>query len=363
MYIILFFVILAILVLVHEFGHFYAAKKSGVRVDEFGLGFPPKLFGKMWNGTLYSINAIPFGGFVKIFGENPDDESISGPDSARSFVNKPRWVQVIILAAGVIMNIALAWVLFSIGFMSGMTMGVSEANEKYITEKHVIVLDALPNSPAKKAGLIPGDEILSYSIAGATTTSSTVEGIQAAIKASEGKNIAFEIQRLTGPAYVEITPEKGVLGDNYAVGISMDVVGKVSLPFFLAFWEGAKLTGTMFINIVQGLYGLIHDAVLGEADLSQVSGPVGIARLVGDAGRLGFVYLLSFTAFISLNLAVLNLVPFPALDGGRILFVIIEAIRRKAISPKISNTINAIGFGILIVFMLFVTYKDIAKLF
>lgn len=363
MYIILFFVILAILVLVHEFGHFYAAKKSGVRVDEFGLGFPPKLFGKMWNGTLYSINAIPFGGFVKIFGENPDAESMSGPDSTRSFVNKPKWVQIVILSAGVTMNIVLAWVLFSIGFMSGMTMGVSEANEKYITEKHVIVLDALPNSPAKTAGLIPGDEILSYSVAGATTTTSTVEGIQTAIKESEGKKIAFEIQRLSGPAYVEITPEKGVLGDNYAVGISMDVVGKVSLPFFLAFWEGAKLTGTMFINIVQGLYGLIHDAILGEADLSQVSGPVGIARLVGDAGRLGFVYLLSFTAFISLNLAVLNLVPFPALDGGRILFVIIEAIRRKAISPNISNTINAIGFGILIVFMLFVTYKDIAKLF
>lgn len=363
MYIILFFVILAILVLVHEFGHFFAAKRFGVRVDEFGLGFPPKLFGKMWNGTLYSINAIPFGGFVKIFGENPDAESISGPDSGRSFVHIAKWKQVIVLAAGVIMNIILAWVLFSIGFMSGMTMGVSEANEKYVTDKHVIVLDALPNSPAAAAKLAPGDEILSYSVGGATTTAPTVESIRAAIRESNGKVVALEIQRLGGDVYVEVTPEKGALGDNYAIGISMDMVGKVRLPFFTAFVEGAKLTGTMFVNIVEGLYGLIRDAVVGEADLSQVSGPVGIARLVGDAGRLGFVYLLSFTAFISLNLAVLNLVPFPALDGGRILFVIIEAIFRRPISPKIGNTINTIGFGLLLAFMLFVTYKDIVKLF
>ncbi len=363
MYIILFFVILAVLVLVHEFGHFFAAKRFGIRVDEFGLGFPPRLFGRMWNGTLYSINAIPFGGFVKIFGENPDDESISGPDSSRSFVHKAKWKQVIVLAAGVIMNIILAWVLFSIGFMSGMTMGVSDANAQYVTDKHVIVLDALPNSPAAKAKLVSGDEILSYSIGGATTTTSTVESIQAAIRESNGKKVGFEIQRLSGNTYIEVVPEKGVLGDAYAIGISMDMVGKVRLPFFAAFTEGAKLTGSMFMNIVGGLYGLIHDAILGKADISQVSGPVGIARLVGDAGRLGFVYLLSFTAFISLNLAVLNLVPFPALDGGRILFVLIEAIFRRPISPKVGNTINTVGFGLLLAFMLFVTYKDIVKLF
>lgn len=142
----------------------------------------------------------------------------------------------------------------------------------------------------------------------------------------------------------------------------MDLVGKADLPFHLAFWEGAKLTWNMGVNIVSSLYGLITDAVLGQADVSQLSGPVGIARLVGDAGKLGFVYLLSFTAFISLNLAVLNLVPFPALDGGRILFVLIEAIIRKPIKPTIANTVNAIGFGLLVAFMLFITYKDIAKL-
>jgi regulator of sigma E protease len=363
MYILLFFIILAILVLVHEFGHFYAAKKSGVRVDEFGLGFPPRLFGKEYNGTLYSFNAIPFGGFVKIFGENPDDESISGPDSKRSFVNKPKWIQVMILAAGVFMNIVLAWILFSIAFMSGMTTGVSETNAEYITDRHVIVLDALPNSPAAKAGLVAGDEILSFNAAGVTTTAPAVDFVQSTIKMSNGEKITFEVQRPGGNKFIEVVPEKGVLGDKYAIGISMDMVGKIKLPFFMALWEGAKLTGNLFVNIFQGLYGLIHDAVLGKADVSQLSGPVGIARLVGDASQLGFVYLLSFTAFISLNLAALNLVPFPALDGGRILFVLIEAIIRRPISPKIANSVNAVGFGILLLFMLFVTYKDIVKLF
>lgn len=370
MYIILFFVILAVLVLIHEFGHFYSAKKSGVRVDEFGLGFPPRIWSKKVGETVYSINAIPFGGFVKIFGENPDEESLVGPESSRSFVRKPKWIQVIILAAGVAMNVVFAWLLFSAAFMSGMTMGVSESISKYVTSPHVIVLDALPKSPAAKAGLVPGDEILSYSfepatkkIARATTTASTVEAIQLAIKDSNGQKMAFEVQRLSGNKYIEIVPEKGVLGDKFALGISMDLVGKVKLPFYLAFWEGAKLTGTMFVNITSSLYGLIHDALLGQADVSQLSGPVGIARLVGDASRLGFVYVLSFTAFISLNLAVLNLVPFPALDGGRILFVIIEAIIRRPISPKVVNTINTVGFGLLLFFMLFVTYKDIVKLF
>lgn len=363
MTIILFLIVLAVLILVHEFGHFYAAKKCGVRVDEFGLGFPPKIWSWKRGETIYSLNAIPFGGFVKIFGESPNDESISGPDRARSFVHKPRWKQIIILSAGVIMNVLFAWVLFGIAFTSGMTAGVSENNSKYITDSHVIVVDILPNSPAVRAGLVSGDEILSIKTSDSVTAAGDVVSVQDTIKNSNGEKISLEVQHLAERKNVEITPERGIFGDNYAIGISMDLVGKVKLPVHLAFWEGAKLTVYMFKNIVVGIYALIHDAVLGRGDISQISGPIGIARLVGDAGRLGFVYLLSFTAFISLNLAVLNLIPFPALDGGRILFVCIEAVRRKMISPKVANAVNAVGFGLLIFFMLFVTYRDVVKLF
>jgi len=352
--IVLFFIVLAALVLVHEFGHFYAAKKCGVRVDEFGLGFPPKIWSKKFGETVYSINAIPFGGFVKIFGESPDDESISGPDKARSFVSVSKWKQVIILSAGIIMNVLFAWFLFTIAFTSGMTTGVSESNSKYIQNSRIIIVDVLPNSPAAKSGLVSGDEITSFS---------SVSAVQDMIKNSKGEKISLEVQHRAENKVIEIIPEQGVIGDTYAVGISMDLVGNIKLPIHMAFWEGGKLTVFMFKNIVVGMYSLIHDALLGNADLSQISGPIGIARLVGDAGRLGFIYLLSFTAFISVNLAVLNLIPFPALDGGRILFVGIETIRRKMISPKIANTINAIGFGLLLLFMLFVTYKDVIKLF
>lgn len=363
MYILIFFIILAILVLVHEFGHFYAAKKCGVRVDEFGLGFPPRMWSKQVGETTYSVNWIPFGGFVKIFGENPNDESINGADKARSFVHISRPKQVLILAAGIIMNVVFAWLLFSIAYMSGMTTGVSEANSKYITDRHVIVLDILPGSAAERAGIKAGDELLTYSIGGKPAQPVTDTSlIQDLTRASGGKPIDFEVLRMAKKEHVTVTPVRPTPAATYAIGISMDLVGKVNLPFYKAFWEGAKLAGNVFVSIFGGLYHLIHDAIMGKADVSQLSGPVGIARLVGDASKLGIVYLLSFTGFISLNLAALNLVPFPALDGGRILFVIIEAIRRKSISPQIANIVNAAGFCILIAFMLFITYKDIAKL-
>jgi regulator of sigma E protease len=362
MSIVLFFIILAVLVLVHEFGHFFAAKRFGVRVDEFGLGFPPRIWGKKIGETVYSINAIPFGGFVKIFGENPDEESISGPQKGRSFVNIAKWKQAVVLAAGVFMNIVFAWLLFSIAYLSGMTTIVSGTDAKYIQDEHVIILAALPNSPALKAGFVSGDQVRAFAVNGATTTAPSVEAIQTAVKDSKGKEITFAVDRNADRLYLKAVPEKSPNGV-YVVGVSMDQAGKVVLPFYLAFWEGGRLTIDMFTGIATNLYTLAHDAILGKADLSQVSGPIGIARLVGDAGKLGIVYLLSFTAFISLNLAALNLVPFPALDGGRILFVAIEAVKRSPIKPSIANTVNAVGFGILILLMLFVTYRDILKIF
>lgn len=362
MSIILFFVILAVLVLVHEFGHFFAAKRFGVRVDEFGLGFPPKLFGKKVGETVYSVNAIPFGGFVRIFGETPDEDSVSGADSKRSFVNIARWKQAVILASGVAMNVVFAWILFSVGYLSGMTTIVSEADAKYVEDSHVAIIGVLPGSPAERAGIMPGDRLAAYAAGGATTTISSVEEVQDAIRGSKGKPVAFEVLRDGEAVALETVPELNEIAEAYVIGISMDLAGTVKLPFHLAFWEGAKLTGDMFVGIAVNLYTLLHDALSGNPDFSQVSGPVGIARLVGDAQSLGAIYLLSFTAFISLNLAVLNLIPFPALDGGRILFVAIEAVRRKAIKPSVANAVNAVGFGLLILFMVFVTYRDIAKL-
>jgi regulator of sigma E protease len=363
MSVIIFLVIIAVLVFVHELGHFLMAKKFGVRVDEFGLGFPPTIWKKKVGETTYSINAIPFGGFVKIFGENPDGESISGPDSGRSFVNIAKWKQALVLASGVLFNVIFAWLLFSIAYMSGMTTVVSEKEQNYVQNKHVAVLDVLTGSPADAAGLKAGDQLVALSSVGkATTTIMAVAQVQDAVKASQGKPVAFAVKRDGGEIFLSTIPKTGVTGDVYAIGVSMDLVGTVVLPPHRAVWEGAQLAGSIFVGIAKNLYTLAHNAVIGQGDFSQVSGPVGIARLAGDASKLGFIYLLSFTGFISLNLAVLNLIPFPALDGGRILFVAIEAIRRKAISPAVANMTNAVGFGILILLMLFLTYRDILKI-
>src|SRR3989344_9481252 len=162
MSIIIFLIILLVLVLVHEAGHFFTAKKFGIRVDEFGFGFPPKLFGFKKGETEYSLNLLPIGGFVKIFGENPDDENTNGPDRDRSFVHKAKWKQAIVLFAGVFMNFALAWVLFSFGFMSGLPTSVGSEPAGYmLTDVNLVVVSVAPESPAEVVGLKSGDKIIS----------------------------------------------------------------------------------------------------------------------------------------------------------------------------------------------------------
>lgn len=364
---ILFFIVLAILVLVHELGHFLAAKKFGIRVDEFGLGFPPRLFGKKFGETIYSINWIPFGGFVKIFGETPDEDTEHGHDKSRSLTAKPRWQQVIVLISGIIFNFIFAWMLISLAFMVGVAGSKDSFATKYPThfgEERVAISLVNPGSPAAVGGLKSGDTITALT-SGTTDLKNetlTIDNIRTAIDASKGQPVTFTVKRHNEIMMKDVVAQQGIIPDKYAVGIAMDEVGTLSLPPHLAIYEGARLTIHIIGGTAQGLYDLVTNAFRGEADFNSVTGPVGIAGLVGDAAVLGFSYLCMFTALISINLGVLNLIPFPALDGGRILFVIIEAVRRKAIEPKVANTINAVCFGLLLLLMLVVTFKDILNL-
>jgi regulator of sigma E protease len=367
--IIIFLIILAALVLVHEFGHFIVAKKSGIRVDEFGLGFPPKIWAKKFGETTYTLNSIPFGGFVKIFGENPDDESINGTDSKRSFVNKPKYIQIAVLAAGVVFNVVFAWILISIGFSSGILASVADyqAYNSSISDVHVAVIAVNKNTPADAAGIKVGDAIVSLTTqktkAELKDKSVSVTAIQAFIASHAQEDLIVHLKRGNELVDKTVTPKEGIVPGRVAIGIAMDDVGMLKLPFHLALYEGGKFTGHLVVGVTKGLMQFIGNVFKGKADLSSVSGPVGIIGLVGDATKLGFTYLLSFTALISINLAVINLMPFPALDGGRILFVIIEAIIRRPIAPKIANRVNAIGFTLLLILMLVITFKDIWNLF
>lgn len=362
MSIIIFLLMLAALIFVHELGHFIVAKKFGIRVDEFAIGFPPKIWSRKYGETTYAMNSIPFGGYVKIFGENPDEESISGPNSERSFVNQPRIKQAAVLISGITFNILFAWILLSISFMSGLTTSVQDSYASYVKDQHVIVIAAQADSPARVAGFSGGETILSLESGEKKLEEVTTAGIQNFIAKSDGP-IKIDYKKNNETKTVTVTAASGLVEGKKAIGIAMDTVGIVKLPAHKALYEGAKLTDATTENVAIGLYHFVLDAFRGKADFSQVTGPLGIIGLVGEASTLGVVYLMSFAAFISINLTVINVIPFPALDGGRLLFVAIEAVMRKKINPKIANILNSAGFALLILLMLVVTYKDIVKMF
>lgn len=356
MTVIIFLIVLAVLIFVHELGHFLVARACGIRVDAFAIGFGPKLISKKVGEVTYSLNLIPFGGYVKIFGENPDDESIEGPDKARSFVHKPKWQQVLVLFAGIFFNFVFAWLLITTAFISGVPSSVDSYPEyrEQMRDPHITITMVNPGSPADKAGLKAGDILLDVT---------TLEQVQEKINSSGTKGVEIGYQRGEANSSVTVVAEKGIVEGKYAIGIAMDNVATLTLPIHKALIEGVRFTLYMISATVVGFADLISGMFKGTAELASLSGPVGIAGLVGDAAKLGFTYLVMFTAIISINLGVLNLIPFPALDGGRILFVIIEAIIRRPIKPVIANSVNAIGFCLLILLMVVVTYRDIVKLF
>ena len=364
--ILIFIIILAVLIFVHELGHFLAAKGAKIRVDEFGLGFPPKIFSwKPKNGeTRYSINWIPFGGFVRIFGETPDEESLTGPDSERSLVRKGKLTQIAVLSAGVIFNAIFAWLLISIALMIGVPSEADFGDKYLIDEPELTVLAEYPDSPADISGIEINDVIVfaesnEQSIQGEELTTENFKNL---VNLSNSE-ITILINRLDEKQSFLIDPSEEIVEGSRAVGVIIETIGTIREPIHVALIDGLKRTTIMTRNVVVGLGGFVLDVFRGEAKLDQISGPIGIVSLVDDASELGFANLLTFTAFISLSLAVINLVPFPALDGGRILFIIIETIKGSSIKPKIVNFLNTIGFVLLILLMVVVTFSDIVKLF
>jgi regulator of sigma E protease len=363
MNILIFLIILLVLVVAHEFGHFIVAKKSGIRVDEFAFGMKPRIFSIKRGETRYSLNALPIGGYVKIFGENPDDESIAGPDKARSFVNKPKYIQAAVLFAGVAMNFLVAWILLSVGFISGLPTSVSTAPKGAVIENQALTITSvLPNSPAEIAGLKTGDKLLTLTTKTDATDVASPESIRYFVKQHSTETIALSYVRGSEQKETTLVPEKGLVDGGPGIGISMDTIGTLRLPVHKALWEGLKLSSNLVIATFQGFYNLIRDGLTGHGNFSALTGPVGIVSVVGDAAQFGFIYVLSFTALISINLAVINLIPFPALDGGRLLFLLIEKIKGSRIKPAIANTANVIGFGLLMLLMVVITYNDIVKL-
>lgn len=366
MTILLFLAVLFVLILVHEWGHFIVAKKTGMRVDEFGIGFPPKLFGWRKGETEYTLNVFPIGGFVKIWGENAEDAAADAAahiDTSRSFTAKPKWAQAAVLVAGVTMNILFAWLLFTIVFAIGVPTSIDEGQAT--DDAALIVSHVLPGGPAETAGIPVGAEILGLEagqdadvILYPTSFSAFTED-----HADMPLTVTYRIGEETITA--EVMPTTDIIAEEPnrpAIGVGLALIETVRSPIHVALYDGFLATVHGLYNITVGLGQLLYGAVVGTADFSQVAGPVGIVGMVGDAAQFGFTSLLMFTAFISLNLAVINMLPFPALDGGRLLFVAIEAVRRKAINPVWVARLNFAGFALLILLMVAVTFNDVSRL-
>jgi len=365
MTILIFIFILAVLIFVHELGHFAVAKLSGVRVDEFALGFPPKVFSFKYGETTYALNIIPFGGYVKIFGENPDEESISGPDKGRSLIGKPRHIQAAVLVAGVACNLLLAWLLFTTAFIVGFPFSADHVKDFTYAEKTVVISGVFPDSPASGV-IVPGDTLMYVrNLSGDKITVRKPEEMTSVIDRIAPRPVKLGIlsKGQEEIAEVSIKPSQNIIEGKWALGIGFEEVAVIKAPWYKAIWLGLTTTAETTTGMFFGLADLAQRVWQGTSVSELVVGPVGIAGMVGDARSLGLVYLITFTAFISVNLAVLNILPFPALDGGRLAVIFIESIIRMPISPKITNALNLAGFALLIAFMLFVTWGDVMRLF
>lgn len=368
--IIIFLAVLSVLVLAHEFGHFITARKFGAKPEEFGLGFPPRAIGiyKSTSGewkkvygakevddaadTIYSLNWLPLGGFVKIKGEDGENDD---PDS---FVSRKMWQKSIILSAGVTMNIILAFVLISIGYMIGFPQAIDDnISGGTVVDPQIQVVDLLEDSAAADAGMKSGDVIKGID----DIKFENFEALQKYVDENIGKEITYDVRRGYDDITLNITPELREETGRGGVGISIVELGTVKYSFFRSIWEGLKSTIFITWMILLAFFGLIKDLIMGSGVGVDVAGPVGIASITGQAARLGFAHLLQFTALLSINLAIINILPIPALDGGRLLFLLIEKIKGSPVKRETEALIHNTGFILLMILILIVTFNDISR--
>jgi regulator of sigma E protease len=343
--ILIFFAVLSLLVIVHELGHFVVAKKNGIWVEEFGFGLPPRLFGKKVGDTIYSINALPFGGFVRLHGEMTED-GVTKPK--RAFINKSLWIKTVVITAGVIMNFLLAIVLFGIVYsFTGIPKELKE----------VKVLDVATNSPAQIAQIIVGDKIISVDGVNVSNVSEFISKIED----KKGKKVKLELQDRT----ITIIPRANPPANEGPLGVAITDIETYfppvwQRPFYGAYY-GTKEAIYWGKNVIDGFINIFTDLSHGNAP-KDVSGPVGVFAITTEVAKTGILSLLNLVGIISVNLAILNIIPFPALDGGRLLFIIIEAIFGKKIAPKFEAIVHAVGMAILLLAILAITIKDIKGL-
>lgn len=347
--VILFLAVLSILVLVHELGHFFAAVRSGIKVEEFGVGYPPKVFAKKIKGVIYSVNLLPFGGFVRLHGEDSSD-NLSDPK--RAFVNKPKLVRVYVIIAGVVMNFILAIVCFSIVYsFSGIPMDT----------ENVKIVEVDKDSPAESTGLLPGDIVKKINTSSVSSNSDFISEVEK----NKGESVNLEIDRNGETVSYSVTPRENPPEGKGALGVVISTVDIVYPPLwkrpFYGVYYGFK-EAIFWGGLVIGGFGQLITSLLGGSVPEGISGPVGIYALTSKAASFGLLALVNFMGILSVNLAILNIVPFPALDGGRLAFILIEAVTRRKVSPRVEAMVHTVGMIVLLAIVFLITAKDVKEL-
>lgn len=367
---------LSLLILGHEFGHFIAAKWARVKVEEFGIGFPPRLFKKKKGETIYSINAIPFGGFVKMcgehgeFGDKKDEVGKGDMDGAvdktggergnntagnnnndRSFSSKSVTKRSVIILSGVAINFILGWFAFSAVFMSGVP-------------QHLLISDVAVDSPAESVGIKQGDIILRVGYGDRIFTDPVkLSDLVELVKIAGVNEVSISVLRGEEQKNLLIRGRENPPEGQGSLGVGLLEIGFESESFFRSFISGAKEMLEFTVLIISGFFMLITKVFVSPEILDKVAGPVGIVSAAKQAGDMGFVYFIQFFGLISVNLAVLNLLPFPALDGGRFIFLLVEKIKGSPISARFQTAVNVGGLLALLVLMVLVTIQDVSRLF
>ncbi|MDD2481449.1 MAG: RIP metalloprotease RseP [Lutispora sp.] len=317
--------VFVLIVMIHEFGHFIVAKLSGIRVEEFAIGMGPKLFGKKKGDTLYSLRAIPIGGFCKLTGE---DEA-SQDDKA--FNNKSLLTRMGVIFFGPLMNFILALFIFSL-----------------VVTQTPTINEVIIGKPAQTAGMLKGDKIIEIN----NKTINNWDSVKKEISESPGKNLEIIVQRKNQKQSINVVPIVENETEGAIIGIKPSLkIGSISIK------EGLNTT----IAVSKSMLDFLVKLFTGKASSDEVSGPVGIIIFINEAAKVGFLYLLNLTAFLSLNLGIINLLPIPALDGGRLMFLFLEFIRRKPIEAEKEGFINFVGFVALMVLAVVIAYKDLIK--
>jgi len=344
---------LGILVFVHELGHFLAARLSGIKVKEFAFGFPPNLWSKKFRGTRYMINLFPIGGYVKLLGE---DESVKDEDA---FCNKSVGKRIFVVVAGVLMNFLLAYVAFMVLFWCSIppiTQAPSAYGGKVAEGSGGLYIDeVMPDSLASKYDIRAGDTILQID----TVKSPSVSDLKNEIAKNKDGSINLFIKR-SGEKEID---KKIDIGENTALGVSLwEKIGKVGYTWWkVPYYAGVETVRAIEMTVL-GFYNLLKNLFVSHMVPAEVSGPIGIFGITSTAVKLGFAYVLGLLILLTVNLGIINIFPFPALDGGRLIFLIVEKIRGKKVAENVEGIIHSIGFFLLIALIILVTIRDIIKL-